>query len=408
MHRFSIRCAASANDNSCMQDFADIRPYNDAEVPAVLERLLGDHEFLDAIGSLKFKALARWLRWPLRLLVRLVLRRELAPVTDVKSLQTLIGRYMSSMIEDSTAGFSVSGLEALEPGQAYLFISNHRDIALDPAFTNFALFRTGLDTARIAIGDNLLTTAYVSDLMRLNKSFIVKRSARGPRQILKAYRDLSAYIRQSIQQEGVDIWIAQREGRAKDGIDRTEPAIIKMLSMSIDKQLETFADYVQSLRIVPVSISYELDPCDELKATELQALAAVGSYQKKEDEDVASIATGIAGDKGHVHVAFGTPLGAGYETPEAVAAEIDRQVINNYHLHATNLYAYRALQGEIPQALKVVDGGCSEAEFQQRMRAIPAPQRNFALAIYANAVTSKLRLAAAGETGETGSPTVAD
>jgi hypothetical protein len=408
MHRFSIRCAASANDNSCMQDFADIRPYNDAEVPAVLERLLGDHEFLDAIGSLKFKALARWLRWPLRLLVRLVLRRELAPVTDVKSLQTLIGRYMSSMIEDSTAGFSVSGLEALEPGQAYLFISNHRDIALDPAFTNFALFRTGLDTARIAIGDNLLTTAYVSDLMRLNKSFIVKRSARGPRQILKAYRDLSAYIRQSIQQEGVDIWIAQREGRAKDGIDRTEPAIIKMLSMSIDKQLETFADYVQSLRIVPVSISYELDPCDELKATELQALAAVGSYQKKEDEDVASIATGIAGDKGHVHVAFGTPLGAGYETPEAVAAEIDRQVINNYHLHATNLYAYRALHGEIPPALKVVDGGCSEAEFQQRMQAIPAPQRNFALAIYANAVTSKLRLAAAGETGETGSPTVAD
>jgi hypothetical protein len=407
MHRFSIRCAPSVNDNSCMQDFADIRPYNDAEVPAVLERLLSDHEFLDAVGSLKFKTLARWLRWPLRLLVRVVLRRELAPVTDVQSLQTLIGRYMSSMIEDTTAGFSVSGLEALEHHQAYLFISNHRDIAMDPAFTNFALFRTGLDTARIAIGDNLLTTPYVSDLMRLNKSFIVKRSAKGPRQILKAYRDLSAYIRQSIQQEGVDIWIAQREGRAKDGIDHTEPAIIKMLSMSIDKQQETFADYVQSLRIVPVSISYELDPCDVLKATELQALAAVGSYQKKEDEDVASIATGIAGDKGHVHVAFGTPLGAGYETPEAVAAEIDRQIINNYQLHATNLHAYRALHGEIPQALKVVDGGLSEAEFQQRMQAIPAPQRDFALGIYANAVRSKLQLAA-GATGTMRSPTIAD
>jgi hypothetical protein len=413
MQRFSLKCRLRKTIIA-MQDFADIRPYNDAEVPAVLRRLLADPEFLDAISSLKFKGLARWLRWPLRSLVRVVLRRELAAVTDVKGLQAVIERYMSSMIEDTTAGFSVSGLQTLEPGQAYLLMSNHRDIALDPAFTSYALFNNGLDTARTAIGDNLLTTPYVSDLMRLNKSFIVKRSARGPRQILKAYRELSAYIRQSIQREGVDIWIAQREGRAKDGFDRTEPAIIKMLAMSQDKKTESFAEFIQSLNIVPVSISYELDPCDGLKAAELQALAEIGSYQKSEDEDVSSIATGIAGNKGQVHVAFGTPLGAGYDTPEAVATEVDRQVISNYHLHSSNLYAYRALHAEAPPlsaGIEVIEGGCSEAEFQQRVAEIPAAQRSYALGIYANAITSKLRLAAgtaATEAATPGSPTVAD
>jgi len=383
-----------------MRDFADIRPYNDAEVPAVLKRLLADREFLDAISSLKFKHLARWLRWPLRLLVRAVLRRELASVTDVKSLQAVVARYMTGMIEETTAGFTVSGLDKLPPGQAYLLMSNHRDIVLDPAFTNYALFHNGQDTARIAIGDNLLTTPYVSDLMRLNKSFIVKRSARAPRQRLKVFQDLSAYICQSIQQEGVYIWIAQREGRAKDGIDRTEPAVIKMLSMSRNKQQESFADYIQALHIVPVSISYELDPCDSLKAAELQARAELGAYEKGEDEDVASIATGIAGSKGQVHVAFGTPLGAGYGTPEQVAAEVDRQVIENYHLHATNLSAYQALHGtpaQLPETARVIPGGCSEAEFQQRIEAMPAAQRDYALGIYANAISSKLQLNAAGE-----------
>jgi hypothetical protein len=246
----------------------------------------------------------------------------------------------------------------------------------------------------------------------------VKRSAKGPRQILKAYRELSAYIRQSIQREGVDIWIAQREGRAKDGFDRTEPAVIKMLAMSRDKKEESFAEFIQSLNIVPVSISNELDPCDGLKAKELQALAEVGSYQKGEDEDVASIATGIAGNKGQVHVAFGTPLGAGYETPEAVATEVDRQVISNYHLHSTNLYAYRALHGEeslLPSGVEIIEGGCSEAEFQRRIAELPDSQQSFALGIYANAVTSKLRLVTgetatqtATQTATTGSSTVVD
>ncbi len=383
-------CAFPMDHPTRMDQFADIRPYNDAEVSAVLEGLLADPEFIGAICRLKFKGLAGWLGLPLRALVRRVLRRELSGVNDVRTFQLVIERYMSGMIEDSTAGFSVSGLDGLEPDTPYLFMSNHRDITLDPAFTNYALWHNGFDTVRIAIGDNLLTKPYVSDLMRLNKSFIVKRSARGPREVLKAYRELSAYIRHSIQQEGANIWIAQREGRAKDGIDRTEPAIIKMLAMSQDRKQEGFGEFIASLNIVPVSISYELDPCDSLKALELHELATNGSYEKAEHEDVASIATGISGDKGQVHVAFGTPLGAGFDTPEQVAAEMDRQVIQNYCLHNTNLYAWRMLHQSDPELpLQDLAGSCSEERFKQRMQAIPPAHRDFALGIYANAIASK-------------------
>ena len=386
-----------------MDQFADIRPYNDSEVAPVLERLLADPEFVDAIASLKFGKLASLLRWPLRFIVGRVLRRQLAGVSDVAGFQNVVEGYMSSMIEGTTAGFSVSGLDRLEPGKPYLFMSNHRDITLDPAFTNYALYHNGHNTVRIAIGDNLLTKPYVSDLMRLNKSFIVKRSAKGPRQVLKAYRELSSYIRHSICTELAPIWIAQREGRAKDGFDRTEPAIIKMLAMSQEKQQESFGEFVESLRIVPVSISYELDPCDALKAAELAALAETGSYEKAEHEDVASIAAGISGSKGHVHVAFGEPLGADLDSPEAVAAALDHQVIENFAIHGTNLCAYRMLHGDtapLPENLAVTEGECSDAEFGRRMQSIPTAQRDYALGIYANAIVSKLQL----QNGEVGSP----
>ena len=350
---------------------------------------------LQAISRLKFKYLAGILGWPLRQLVRGALQRELSGVSDVSGFQSVVEAYMSRMIEESTEGFTVSGLDQLADGKPCLLMSNHRDITLDPAFTSYALFHNGLDTVRIAIGDNLLTKQWVSDLMRLNKSFIVKRSAMGPREVFKAYRQLSAYIRHSIQVERVPIWIAQREGRAKDGIDKTEPAIIKMLAMSKEKQ-EGFGDFIASLRIVPVSISYELDPCDALKAAELHALASSGEYHKAEHEDVASIAVGISGAKGQVHVAFGEALGGEHETPEAVAAEVDRQIIANYQLHATSVYAWRRLHGGdegLPAGAGEATAACSEAEFNARIDAMPAPHREKALGIYANAISSKLGLA---------------
>jgi len=250
---------------------------------------------------------------------------------------------------------------------------------------------------RIAIGDNLLTKPWVSDLMRLNKSFIVKRSVSGPRELLASSKNLASYIQHSLLQEHAPVWIAQREGRAKDGIDRTEPAVIKMLAMSRDKASQSFGEHIAGLGIVPVAISYELDPCDALKANELYQKATAGSYLKGEQEDVASIGQGIAGDKGRVHVAFGTPLGDAFADANAVAAEIDRQVISAYRLHRTNVQAYRMLHGSdapLPGDAVVEGGECSPQQFERRIEALPEGHRPFALAIYANAVVSKLSLAA--------------
>jgi 1-acyl-sn-glycerol-3-phosphate acyltransferase len=363
--------------------------------------LLDNPEFLSTLAVYRLGRLASLMPRLMLPLVRFLLAREVRGVSDVRSMQLVIERYMSHMIDSSTAGFSVSGLESLTPSRPYLYMSNHRDIAMDPAFTNYALHRNGAETARIAIGDNLLTKPWVSDLMRLNKSFIVKRSVSGPRELLAASKNLSNYIQHSLLEESSAIWIAQREGRAKDGVDRTEPVIIKMLSMSRDKREQEFGEHIRRLGIVPVAISYELDPCDAMKAKELFQKAIEGSYEKGEQEDVASIAQGIAGEKGRVHVSFGTPLGDGLDTPEAVAQEVDRQVISGYCLHPTNLYAYRRLYGgdaPVPQELYLEEGDCSEAAFTARIEAMPEAHRPYALGIYANAVVSKLALAERSQT----------
>lgn len=376
--------------------FVDIRPYRDGEVAAVLSRLLDNPEFLGALATYRLGRLASLMPGLVRSFVRYRLAREVRGVSDVRSIQVIIERYMTRMIEGATGGFSVSGLEQLKPVRPYLYMSNHRDIAMDPAFTNYALHRGGYETARIAIGDNLLTKPWVSDLMRLNKSFIVRRSVNGPRELLAASKTLANYIQHSLLLENSPVWIAQREGRAKDGIDRTEPVIIKMLSMSRDKSQRGFGEHIEGLGIVPVAVSYELDPCDAMKAKELFEKATKGSYEKAEQEDVASIAEGIAGEKGRVHVSFGTPLGGNLSTPDAVATEVDRQIITEYCLHPTNLYAYRRLYGGnalMSTKFYVEEGDYSEAAFDARIAAMPEAHRPFALGIYANAVVSKLALA---------------
>lgn len=372
--------------------YADIRPYNDDEVVAVVERLLANKEFLHTVAGFRLPRLTRYLPWVVVPVARYVLGRELAKVTDVASMQQVIEFYMDRMIETTSSGFSCSGIDRLPRDKAHLFMSNHRDIAMDPAFTNYALFQEKMETVRIAIGDNLLTKPWVSDLMRLNKSFIVERSATAPRQMLKAFRKLSGYIAHSIMNDNAPIWIAQREGRAKDGVDRTEPALIKMLTMNKAKE-QSLGDYIASLRLVPMAISYELDPCDARKAAELSAIARDGQYQKSEHEDVRSIGVGIAGNKACVHVAFGTPLVGEFADAEAVAAEVDRQVLALFRLHPTNLYAYEMLYGktpELPEHVEVAKGDCSRAAFEARIQAMPEHDRPYALANYANAVVAKL------------------
>jgi len=389
-----------------MTDFDDIRPYNDNEVRPVLDRLFRNDEFIGAITRLRFPRLASPLGFALRPLVRAVLRHQLVRVRDVHDFQKIVERYVARMIASTTSSFTVSGLERLNRKQAYLFVSNHRDIALDPALVNYSLHHDNHDTVRIAIGDNLLTKDYASDLMRLNKTFIVKRSVKGPRELLAALRKLSAYIRHSITVDNHSVWIAQREGRAKNGIDQTEPAILKMFALSAGKGVSVGAALVD-LKIVPVSISYEYDPCDLMKARELYTLATAGSYQKAEGEDIASIAAGITGIKGDVHLAFGEPLSALPDTADEVAALLDRQIVSNYVLHPSSFFAYKELYGHFPQGKNgepqgkygehqaVFDTAQLEdhhTEFATRLESCPPEQRPYFLANYANAIVSKQKL----------------
>ena len=380
-----------------MSNFDDIRPYRDDEVRPTLGRLLADQELTDAVTRLKFPKLHGWLGWMLKPLVRNRLTQQLAGIQDVQGFQAVVERYMAGMMETRVKNLTVSGLEKLDKHSAYLFISNHRDIAMDPAFVNWVLYHNDCNTLRIAIGDNLLTKPFASDLMRLNKCFIVNRSAKAPREKLKAAKHLSAYIYHSIVNENANIWIAQREGRAKDGKDKTNSAVLSMIMLNKPKD-ETLADYAKKLRIVPVSISYELDPCDAAKARELYLHRTEGSYQKEEHEDVRSIAMGIAGNKGNIHLAFGDVLDGDYQDTDELVAALDHQILGNYVLHATNCFAYEMLHGTVPKvdfsakniAYNPAPLAAERAEFEARINAIPAEQREIALGIYANPVVSKL------------------
>jgi hypothetical protein len=380
-----------------MSEFDSIRPYNDDEVGAVLERLLRDTEFLDSIVKFKLSKPLAKLSFAFRSLVRSRLKKEVAKVKTVADFQAQIESYLVKALDETTSEMTVSGLDRLDANSAYLFISNHRDIAMDPALVNLAIYRAGFSTLRIAIGDNLLTKPFASDLMRLNKSFIVNRSATAPREKLKAAKLLSKYIHHSVINDSENVWIAQREGRAKDGLDRTNSAIISMLAYSKPKS-QSLSDYVREARIVPVSISYEYDPCDADKAKELYSKDALGSYEKAEHEDVESIARGITGFKGRVHLAFGEPLSKEFEDTDAVTEEIDKQILELYQLSPSNCFAFEALEGRSPDVAvgkkqeRFLDMNLDRERkiFAARLESIAEQYRPYFLASYANPVRDKL------------------
>ena len=359
--------------------FAEIRPYHDDEVPAALARLMADEELLAAIAHFRFPSLSRWLGWLLKPLIRSALQRRWAKVRTVRDVQMEVAHFMESMIASTTEGVTYSGLEQLDSQKGYLFISNHRDIAMDPAFVNWGLYKCGLETVRIAIGDNLLRKPCATELMRLNKSFIVKRSVKGPREMMKAFNELSAYIAHSLT-EGHSIWIAQKEGRAKDGDDKTDPAILKMFYMAGKQQKRSFAEYMQSLNIVPVAISYEFDPGDEAKARELVERAQSGSYEKGEFEDIDSIVAGIVGGKGRVHVSLGKPLSGDYESPEELAQAIDQAIHSQYRLFPSNLLAAGQADGVTAD---------ERQRFEARLALMPSELRDTVRAMYAKPVENR-------------------
>lgn len=383
-----------------MGEFDAIRPYDDAEVPAVIARLLGDKALLETLTHFRFPRLASALSWVLKPLIAHRLRREFAGVHSVATLQDKVEVYVDHTIERATDGVTYTGVEQFKSGSAYLFLANHRDIVMDPAFVNYAIYHAGLPTPRIAIGDNLLQKPFVSDLMRLNKSFIVHRSIAGRREKMAAYQLLSAYINHSIRNDCQSIWIAQAEGRAKDGDDRTESAILKMFHMS--RKNEPFAEVINSLKLTPVSISYEYDPCDHAKARELFIRATTGSYTKVPGEDDVSIALGITGYKGRVHVNFATPISELFEDTKQLAIEMDRQILGGYRLFPAHYLAYAQWAEadptlNVPAAAEVfpVDElARAQEEWQRRLEGCPVEHRPYLVLQYATPVRNQYRVKA--------------
>ncbi|MFY3327381.1 1-acyl-sn-glycerol-3-phosphate acyltransferase [Vibrio fluvialis] len=365
---------------STTDPFVEIRPYNDDEIPAAIDRLINDEEFIAAILQHRFERQPSWLKSLMGPFVKAYLKFKWAKLTSVEAIQLEVKKYLDQTLEHTTRGVTYSGLNQLDKNTAYLFVSNHRDIAMDPALVNYGLHITGHRTVRIAIGDNLLKKPCATELMKLNKSFIVKRSAKGPREMMKALGTLSGYIKHSLD-TGNSIWIAQKEGRAKDGNDFTDPAILKMFHVEGRKQKMEFADYVKSLRIVPVSIAYENDPCDIAKARELYEKATHGKYEKAEFEDIESIIQGIVGDKGRVHVAFGSVIDQTFETPEALADEIDRQIHENYQLYPINLLAAGEESEDITPAVR--------AKLNDKLAQLPEGAHTYLLDSYANPVRNR-------------------
>lgn len=383
-----------------MEKFSDIRPYNDEEVSEVISSIIADNEFISAIRWLKFPNLPSFLNPILFPIFRFIIKKETKNVTTVAEFQSRISAYLDHMIATTIGDLSISGLEKLREDESYLFVSNHRDITLDPAFVNYSLFHRFGKTVRIAIGDNLLTKDFATKLMRINKSFIVKRSEKAPRKMLANLRVLSEYIHYSLTKDQHSVWIAQKEGRAKDGIDRTDPAIIKMFAIN-EGRGDAFPDFIKSLNIVPVSISYEYDPCDQMKANELHTIETTGSYIKADQEDIKSIATGISGYKGNVHIHFGEVLKSNLEDADIVAAWLDKQIIDGYVLHPSNYFAYEKLYGDSPEGIyssrripfNAHAMSKERREFEERFSTVPVELREKWLQAYANPIISKQEFA---------------
>ncbi|MCB1646171.1 MAG: 1-acyl-sn-glycerol-3-phosphate acyltransferase [Pseudomonadales bacterium] len=385
-----------------MSPVKDTRPFTDAEVPAVIESLLHDKEFLGFIARFRFPVLSKFLPGLLRWGVARVLRSQVGRVTTIAGFQQIVSTYARKLVKDTMTSFDFSGIEKLSKQSAYLFVGNHRDIAGDSMLVDYALYLSGYDTVRIAVGDNLVQKDFATHLMKLNKSFFIKRSEEGAKKIYAGLLESSRYIHDCISQ-GESIWIAQAEGRAKDGMDLTDPAIIKMFALAERKN--TLPEILQKLHIVPVSISYEYDPCDAMKAKELYSLRTEGCYRKDEGEDLLSLVKGLGEFKGRVILTIGDMLKPEFETADAIAAEIDRQVLSNLRLYPVNFWAlccladddsidcdiYRTALQQLQglEGVKLPDSD-DPSVLKARFEECPPEHRRDMLAMYANPVLNKL------------------
>lgn len=266
--------------------------------------------------------------------------------------EKFIGKTMERVIATTSDRVTLSGFEQLDAKKSYLYISNHRDIVLDSSLLNVNLMKQGQIMTASAIGDNLVQKPFLMDLAKLNRNFIVKRKA-SPRELLLNSQLMSEYISDLIQTENRSVWIAQREGRTKDGNDSTHSGVLKMIAMAAPKN--EIINHLKNLRIVPVSISYEYDPTDKLKMPQLMAQMQDLEYIKEKNEDFINLMSGVIGQKKHIHIHIGTPLNKeldeiANETTnitkqiQLITKCIDKQIVANYKLWPTNYIAYDLLK----------------------------------------------------------------
>lgn len=324
------------NKESVSLNFDEIRPVNNDEVKGAIEELITNEDFERA-----FRYIKPMLDWDAFSKVM----RACKTKEEFKSLLSYDA--VMTVARKTTFSLTVSGKTRLPENNApCTFISNHRDIVLDAAFLNVMLYDVGYEMTQIAIGDNLLIRPWIKTLVRLNNSFIVKRGV-SVRQMLEVSGTLSAYIHHTIKETKESVWIAQREGRAKDSDDKTQGSILKMLNMAGKDDILT---NLMSLNIVPVAISYEFDPCDFLKAQEFQQKRDNPDFVKSQRDDLLSMETGILYDKGRVHFTMGNPINSQLkeldplmdkgELYAAIAKIIDREIYKHYRFYPNNYIAY--------------------------------------------------------------------
>lgn len=375
--------------------YSDIRPYNDDEIPAALERIVNDPFFVPAVNFAFPDA---------------DMERIAEVVRTCKTVDQMQQRIMISIIkriiDTSIDNFTWSGMENVEKGKGYLYISNHRDITLDSFLLQYTLFSNGFPTTATTLGDNLLRSQFIIDICRINRAVRVIRKTDeiSPREFLLNSQHLAEYIRLYISQ-GKSMWISQRNGRTKDGTDATDQGVLKMVSLSGSSDfLENFSE----LNIAPIAISYQYEPCDIKKAIETTVQLMGGTYQKGKNEDVNSILYGIRMPKGDVNISICEPitreeLERCAELPKAEAYKtlkeiIDNRIYKHYKLHDTNYIAHDILHREkryaehyTPASFKVFKGrmAYAEARFMEYGLDLKTARKAY-LGIYANPVDTKI------------------
>jgi 1-acyl-sn-glycerol-3-phosphate acyltransferase len=325
---------------------------------------------------------------------------------EVKSIQQFQDDFayysIQRILEKSSNGLTTSGFDKLEKDTAYLYISNHRDILMDTSLLNVALKDNGLVMTASAIGDNLVQKSFLLALAKVNRNFLVKRGL-PPRELLESSKLMSEYIQHLLFEENRSVWIAQREGRTKDGNDATHQGVLKMIGMASDEA--DLMDYFKKVKIVPVSISYEYDPTDAMKMPQLLAKANDEVYVKDKNEDFINLYSGIIGQKRGIHIHVGEPLANELDTiketvdktnkqMQAVATEIDNIIIKNYFLWPTNYIAYDIMHGTNTFADKYTE---KERQLFERRLELRVDKENKIvvdgfLAMYANPVINQLKL----------------